>query len=258
MAAAGAQRRSRSPAAPRDLRSTRRRSTSMPIRPSRRGDGADGKDHSTRRPGSWSLPVFVAGRVHRGHPADDRGQLFGAGHLRQQQVLLERRRLVPESCSIPRPTRRPLLRSLGATSSSRRSCSPIEVPLGIVIALAMPQRGLRVVGCRWSLLALPLLIPWNVVGTIWQIFGAATSGLLGSHTQRARHRLQLRRASARRLVHDHRHGRLALDDAWSRCLCYAGLESIPDAYYQAGHDRRRLALGGVPLHRAAQAEARAD
>jgi glycerol transport system permease protein len=30
-------------------------------------------------------------------------------------------------------------------------------------------------------MALPLLIPWNVVGTIWQIFGRVDIGLLG-HT----------------------------------------------------------------------------
>ena len=31
----------------------------------------------------------------------------------------------------------------------------------------------------WSLMALPLLIPWNVVGTIWQIFARGDIGLLG-------------------------------------------------------------------------------
>ena len=40
-------------------------------------------------------------------------------------------------------------------------------------------------------------------------------------------------------------------------LCYAGLKSIPDAYYQAAQDRRRLALGGVPRHPAAEDAARA-
>ena len=55
----------------------------------------------------------------------------------------------------------------------------IEIPLGIAIALTMPTKG------RWSslvliILAIPLLIPWNVVGTIWQIFGRADIGLLGS------------------------------------------------------------------------------
>ena len=45
----------------------------------------------------------------------------------------------------------------------------VEVPLGIFIALHMPKRGWAVSVCL-VLMALPLLIPWNVVGTIWQIF----------------------------------------------------------------------------------------
>src|SRR5690606_39010291 len=54
----------------------------------------------------------------------------------------------------------------------------IEIPLGILIALSMPRGG------RWAslcliIMAIPLLIPWNVVGTIWQIFGRADIGLLG-------------------------------------------------------------------------------
>src|SRR5690606_29497975 len=56
----------------------------------------------------------------------------------------------------------------------------IEVPLGIAVALAMPRRGWGVPVCL-VLMALPLLIPWNVVGTIWQIFGRVDIGLLG-HT----------------------------------------------------------------------------
>ena len=59
----------------------------------------------------------------------------------------------------------------------------IEVPLGIFVALNMPKKGF------WSsvvlvLMALPLLIPFNVVGTIWQIFGRVDIGLLG-HTLEA-------------------------------------------------------------------------
>ena len=45
----------------------------------------------------------------------------------------------------------------------------IEVPLGIFIALNMPKRGFWASLCL-VLMALPLLIPFNVVGTIWQIF----------------------------------------------------------------------------------------
>mgnify|MGYP003664380053 CR=1 FL=1 len=56
----------------------------------------------------------------------------------------------------------------------------IEVPLGILIALNMPKKGLGVTVCL-VLMSLPLLIPWNVVGTIWQVFGRVDIGLLG-HT----------------------------------------------------------------------------
>ena len=58
----------------------------------------------------------------------------------------------------------------------------IEIPLGIYVALNMPRRGF------WSslvlvLMALPLLIPFNVVGTIWQIFGRVD---IGQHRHRDR------------------------------------------------------------------------
>ncbi|MGH1454648.1 MAG: carbohydrate ABC transporter permease, partial [Paracoccaceae bacterium] len=56
----------------------------------------------------------------------------------------------------------------------------IEVPLGILVALNMPKRGFWASFCL-VLMSLPLLIPWNVVGTIWQIFGRVDIGLLG-HT----------------------------------------------------------------------------
>jgi glycerol transport system permease protein len=38
-----------------------------------------------------------------------------------------------------------------------------------------------------GLMALPLLIPWNVVGTIWQIFGRVDIGLLGLHARATGH-----------------------------------------------------------------------
>src|SRR5258708_35714687 len=50
----------------------------------------------------------------------------------------------------------------------------IEVPLGIVVALPMRRHGWRgapvLVG-----LALPLLIPWHVVATLWQVFGRSAN-----------------------------------------------------------------------------------
>jgi len=107
----------------------------------------------------------------------------------------------------------------------------IQVPLGIFIALNMPKKGFWASVCL-VLMSLPLLIPFNVVGTIWQIFGRVDIGLLG-HTLAA-------------LGLDYNYTNDAFDawatiivmDVWHwtsliALLCYAGLQSIPQAYYQA-------------------------
>lgn len=107
----------------------------------------------------------------------------------------------------------------------------IEVPLGIFIALNMPKKGLGVPFCL-VFMSLPLLIPWNVVGTIWQVFGRVDIGLLG-YTLNA-------------IGVDYNYVSDPFDawvtviimDVWHWTslvvlLCYAGLVSIPDAYYQA-------------------------
>jgi glycerol transport system permease protein len=107
----------------------------------------------------------------------------------------------------------------------------IEVPLGIVVALSMPREGWTVALCL-VLMALPLLIPWNVVGTIWQVFARSDIGLLGW--------------TVNHLGIDYNYTNDSIDawvtlivmDVWHwtslvALLCYAGLKSIPDAYYQA-------------------------
>ena len=107
----------------------------------------------------------------------------------------------------------------------------IEIPLGIFVALNMPKKGVWASVCL-VLMSLPLLIPWNVVGTIWQIFGRQDIGLLGhtlaalgidyNYTQNSAH------AWVTVIVMDVWH--------WTSLvalLAYAGLQSIPDAYYQA-------------------------
>ncbi|KQT55343.1 MULTISPECIES: carbohydrate ABC transporter permease [unclassified Aureimonas] len=107
----------------------------------------------------------------------------------------------------------------------------LEVPLGILVALAMPKKGIWVPVCL-VLMALPLLIPWNVVGTIWQVFGRTDIGLLG-HTLTGlgieyNYVQNTFDAWATLIVMDVWH--------WTSLvvlLCYAGLVSIPDAYYQA-------------------------
>jgi glycerol transport system permease protein len=107
----------------------------------------------------------------------------------------------------------------------------IEVPLGVAIALAMPRRGPWVSVCL-VLMAMPLLIPWNVVGAMWNILALPDIGLLG-HTLNA-------------LGFDYNFTRQPLSawatliamDVWHWTslvvlLAYAGLSAIPDAYYQA-------------------------
>ncbi|MBJ2153819.1 carbohydrate ABC transporter permease [Paracoccus sp. IB05] len=107
----------------------------------------------------------------------------------------------------------------------------IEVPLGIFVALNMPKKGFWASFCL-VLMALPLLIPFNVVGTIWQIFGRVDIGLLG------------RGLAALGINYNYTNNPI---DAWATVivmdvwhwtslvalLCYAGLQSIPEAYYQA-------------------------
>ncbi|MEQ9673903.1 MAG: sugar ABC transporter permease [Roseovarius indicus] len=107
----------------------------------------------------------------------------------------------------------------------------IEVPLGIFVALNMPKKGVWVSVCL-VLMSLPLLIPWNVVGTIWQIFGRVDIGLLGHTLDQLginyNYTQDIFAAWATVIVMDVWH--------WTSLvalLAYAGLVSIPDAYYQA-------------------------
>jgi glycerol transport system permease protein len=80
-------------------------------------------------------------------------------------------------------------------------------------------------------MSLPLLIPWNVVGTIWQIFGRVDIGLLG-YTLEQSGSTTTTPGPVRRLGHADRDGCLALDVAGGASgLCRAAID--PEAYYQA-------------------------
>ncbi|MBV7485886.1 carbohydrate ABC transporter permease [Bordetella sp. BOR01] len=107
----------------------------------------------------------------------------------------------------------------------------IEIPLGILLALCMPASGWRA-SAVLVIIALSLLIPWNVVGTIWQVFGRTDIGLMG--------------AALTWLGVDYHYTGNSLHawltvlamDVWHwtplvALLCYAGLRAIPEAYYQA-------------------------
>ena len=107
----------------------------------------------------------------------------------------------------------------------------IEIPLGVMIALALPKEGRLTTGLL-LLFAIPLLIPWNVVGTIWQIFARGDIGLLG--------------VALAELGIEFNYAMNPMDawitliamDVWHWTslvvlLSFAGLSSIPPAYYQA-------------------------
>lgn len=107
----------------------------------------------------------------------------------------------------------------------------IEVPLGIIVALNMPKKG------GWSsfclvMIALPLLIPWNVVGTIWQLFSRTDIGLLGAGLMSIGIEVNPGKDPVTAWI------LVVVMDVWHwtslvALLCYAGLQSIPQAYYQA-------------------------
>ncbi|GAB3264773.1 carbohydrate ABC transporter permease [Chitinimonas naiadis] len=107
----------------------------------------------------------------------------------------------------------------------------IEIPLGILLALSLPAQGWRS-SLALVLLAMPLLIPQNVVGTIWQIYGRSDIGLAG--------------VVVTSLGIDYNYASNSMDawltvvimDIWHwtplvALLAFAGLRAIPEAYYQA-------------------------
>jgi glycerol transport system permease protein len=103
--------------------------------------------------------------------------------------------------------------------------------LGLIIALAMPRKGPWVSVCL-VLMALPLLIPWNVVGAMWNIFALPDIGFLGKLINSLGIPYNYTRQPLGAWF------TVVLMDVWHWTslvvlLCYAGLVSIPDAYYQA-------------------------
>jgi glycerol transport system permease protein len=106
----------------------------------------------------------------------------------------------------------------------------IQIPLGIFIARLMPRSGWKA-SAALVVVAIPLIIPWNVIGTTWQIFTRSDIGLGGVLAN---------------LFFEYNTTASPFDawvtviimDTWHwtplvALLVYAGLRSIPQAYYQA-------------------------
>lgn len=106
----------------------------------------------------------------------------------------------------------------------------IEVPLGLWIALNIPKSG-RAATFFIVVAAIPLLIPWFVVGIIWKIMTDASIGPLGALASFV---------SAGYDLNDPliAWGAILVTDVWHWTglvvlLSYAGLVAIPPAHYQA-------------------------
>lgn len=120
-----------------------------------------------------------------------------------------------------------LLRQLGFSLA----VLAVEIPLGILLALSMPAAGWKA-SLVLVTVALSLLIPWNVVGTIWQIYGRADIGLLGATLQQLGFDYSYTGNATHAWI------TVLVMDVWHwtplvALLCYAGLRAIPQAYYQA-------------------------
>lgn len=107
----------------------------------------------------------------------------------------------------------------------------IEIPLGILIALGMPKQGWKATAILVAI-GLPLLIPWNVVGIIWRIFTRSDLGLLPRIFDFFGYGYNVAVNSV------DAYWTVVLMDVWHWTplvvlLAYAGLNAIPDAYYQA-------------------------
>jgi hypothetical protein len=127
------------------------------------------------------------------------------------------------------------------------------MPLGVAIALAMPRKGPWVSVCL-VLMALPLLIPWNVVGAMWNIMALPDIGLLGKAINALGIDYNYTRQPDLGLVHRDPHGRLALDVAGRAALPMPGSSRSPTPTTRRPRSTAR-GLGGVPLHPAAEDEA---
>jgi glycerol transport system permease protein len=107
----------------------------------------------------------------------------------------------------------------------------IEIPLGVAIALAMPKSGVWASVCL-VLMALPLLIPWNVVGAMWNIYSLPDIGFLGYTLNAIGIRYDYTQQPVAAWF------TIILMDVWHWTslvvlLAYAGLQSIDENYYRA-------------------------
>ena len=216
-----------------------------------RAASADGQDPSTTGPGSWSCRCWCCVAFSRHHAADDGGQLLGAGHLRQQPVLLDGIDWFKELLD-PTTTSAAVLRCVGRNlvfSADRPGDrDPARHRRRAAACRASGWRRRRLPGADGAAAADPVergrhdLADLRAAPT--SACSAATLNTLGIDYNYTAGPSTPGSRSSSWMSGTGPAGRAAL-------LCRA-CASIPDAYLPGGHDRRRLALGGVPLHPAAE------
>jgi glycerol transport system permease protein len=107
----------------------------------------------------------------------------------------------------------------------------VEIPLGILVAQGIPRAGWRS-SAIIVILAIPLLVPFNVVGTIWQVYARPDTGFFGSVINALGIPFNYSADPFSAWV------TLVVMDMWHwtplvALLAFASLRSIPPAYYQA-------------------------
>lgn len=106
----------------------------------------------------------------------------------------------------------------------------IEVPLGILVALSLPRKG-KMVPVYIMVIAIPLMIPWVVVGLMWLLLIHPQWGSFGALLSLVGLKIDINNLFGA-------WGIIIFVDIWHWTslvilLCYSGLLAIPDRYYQA-------------------------
>ena len=106
----------------------------------------------------------------------------------------------------------------------------IEVPLGILIALSLPRKG-TLIPFYIIAIAIPLMIPWVVVGLMWLLIIHPQWGSLGALLSLINLQIDVNNAVMAWSI-------IVFVDVWHWTsliilLCYSGLLAIPEMYYQA-------------------------
>jgi glycerol transport system permease protein len=107
----------------------------------------------------------------------------------------------------------------------------IQIPLGIAIALCIPRRKF-LVGIALAVVALPLLVPWNMIPSLWLSLLNPETGILGRAMSHIGWSSDWKlSAFLTWLV-------IIAMDVWHWTslvviLCYSALTTIPASYYQA-------------------------